>query len=273
MTDPTHPHRARAAAHDEGLRVAAGVVRFLAGDTPAHRVYEVDATLRPEGRHGLLSRTLEGYAAYLDRWAQTWEHQAFTRARPVAGDEQLGRRFLDLLDGAVWGRPFTAADEREVRRMKARVERERIPPGEDPEFHLKLGRGSLSDVEWTVQLLQLRTGVRVPSTMGALDALEADGALAADDADVLRAAYRFCERARNRWWLVGSVPTAGGSLPTRPGGLPHLARPPDPPPGRQRFRQRRRRCSARRPAASCRSRCRSPGRPTATSRYTPSTSK
>ncbi|HEX6424400.1 MAG TPA: bifunctional [glutamine synthetase] adenylyltransferase/[glutamine synthetase]-adenylyl-L-tyrosine phosphorylase [Acidimicrobiales bacterium] len=216
--------RARAADHDEGLRVAAGVVRFLAGDTPANRIYEVDATLRPEGRHGLLSRTIQGYAAYLDRWAQTWERQAFTRARPVAGDEDLGRRFLALLDGAVWGRPFTASDERDVRRMKARVERERIPPGEDPEFHLKLGRGSLSDVEWTVQLLQLRTGTRAPSTMGALAALEAAGAVDADDAAVLSAAYRFCERARNRWWLVGSAPASADALPERPDDLLHLAR-------------------------------------------------
>jgi glutamate-ammonia-ligase adenylyltransferase len=216
--------RARAADHDEGLRVAAGVVRFLAGDTPANRIYEMDATLRPEGRHGLLSRTLEGYAAYLDRWAQTWERQAFTRARPVAGDDDLGRRFLDLLDGAVWGRQFTAVDEREVRRMKARVERERIPPGEDPEFHLKLGRGSLSDVEWTVQLLQLRTGTRAPSTMGGLAALEAAGVVDEDDAAVLAAAYRFCERARNRWWLVGSAPTSADALPGRPDDLLHLAR-------------------------------------------------
>ncbi|HEX6569808.1 MAG TPA: hypothetical protein VF015_11605, partial [Acidimicrobiales bacterium] len=215
---------AGAADHDEGLRLAAGVVRFLAGDTPAQRIFEIDASLRPEGRQGALSRSLDGYAAYLDRWAQTWERQALTRARLVAGDADLGRRFLDLLDGAVWGRPFVEEDEREVRRMKARVERERIPPGEDPEFHLKLGRGSLSDIEWTVQLLQLRTGTRAPSTMGALAALEAAGVVEPDDAAVLRSAYRFCERARNRWWLVGSAPAATDALPARQEDLLRLAR-------------------------------------------------
>jgi glutamate-ammonia-ligase adenylyltransferase len=212
------------ADHDEGLRVAAGVLRFLAGATPAHRIYEIDAALRPEGRQGALARSLDGYAAYLDRWAQTWERQAFTRARPVAGDADVGRRFLDLLAGAVWDRPFDADHERDIRRMKARVERERIPPGEDPRFHLKLGRGSLSDVEWTVQLLQLRTRTRVPSTMGALTALESAGAVDPDDAEVLRAAYRFCEQARNRWWLVGSAPTAADALPSRQADLLHLAR-------------------------------------------------
>jgi [glutamine synthetase] adenylyltransferase / [glutamine synthetase]-adenylyl-L-tyrosine phosphorylase len=216
--------RARLADHDEGLRVAGGVLRFLAGSTPAHRIYAIDATLRPEGRQGELARSLDGYGAYLDRWAETWERQALARARPVAGDPELGKRFGDLLAGAVWDRPFTEDHEREIRRMKARIERERIPPSEDPEFHLKLGRGSLSDVEWTVQLLQLRTGIRVPSTRGALDALEADGAVASADAEVLREAYRFCEQARNRWWLVGSAPAAPDSLPVRPDDLLHLAR-------------------------------------------------
>ena len=99
--------------------------------------------------------------------------------------------------------------------MKARIERERIPPGEDPEFHLKLGRGSLSDVEWTVQLLQLRTGVRAPSTMGALDAPRGRRrASTPADAEVLRAAYRFCEQARNRWCLVG-LGAAGRRLAAR----------------------------------------------------------
>jgi [glutamine synthetase] adenylyltransferase / [glutamine synthetase]-adenylyl-L-tyrosine phosphorylase len=217
-------HEGGAGGHDEGLRLAAGVLRFVSGATPAQRIYEIDAALRPEGRQGALSRSLDGYAAYLDRWAQTWERQAFTRARPVAGDPDLASRFLDLLAPAVWERPFTEEHEREVRRMKARVERERIPPGEDPEFHLKLGRGALADVEWTVQLLQLRTATRAPSTMGALDALVAAGAVARDDGDILRAAYRFCERVRNRWWLVGSAPTTTDALPSRPDDLAHLAR-------------------------------------------------
>jgi glutamate-ammonia-ligase adenylyltransferase len=214
----------RADDHDEGLRVASGVLRFLSGPTPANRIYEIDAALRPEGRHGALSRSLDGYAAYLDRWAQTWERQAFTRARPVAGDPELGQRFLDLLAGAVWDRLLTDEEEREIRRMKARVESERLPPGEDAAFHLKLGRGALADVEWTVQLLQLRSGTRAPSTVHGLAALESAGVIDPGDADVLRDAYRFCEQARNRWWLVGSAPTFTDALPSRRGDLLHLAR-------------------------------------------------
>jgi len=106
--------------------------------------------------------------------------------------------------------------------MKARVERERIPPGEDPAFHLKLGRGSLSDVEWTIQLLQLQHGVPGPSTLPALAGLEASGAIGRDDAAVLAEAWRFCEATRNRWYLLKGSP--GDSLPTQADQLARLAR-------------------------------------------------
>jgi glutamate-ammonia-ligase adenylyltransferase len=96
--------------------------------------------------------------------------------------------------------------------MKARIERERIPPGEDPQFHLKLGRGSLSDVEFLVQLLQLRHGgrddeLRAPGTVDALARLRAAGLLGDDDAGALEAAYRFCERARNARYLQSGSPS------------------------------------------------------------------
>jgi len=122
----------------------------------------------------------------------------------------------------VWGEGLTAEDVREIRRIKARVERERIPAGEDPAFHLKLGRGSLSDVEFTAQLLQLQHGVRATGTVEALERLVACDALDPDDADTLVDAYRFCERTRNRWYLVNSGP--GDSLPSQPNELLWLAR-------------------------------------------------
>ena len=147
----------------------------MGGDTPAERIWAVDADLRPEGRSGPLARSIEGWDGYLDRWASTWERQAYLRVRFVAGDADLGRRLVDRIRTAVWERPLSPAEEREVRRMKVRIDRERIAPGEDAEFHLKLGRGSLVDIEFTVQLLQLRHRVPEASTMAALRALvEAD---------------------------------------------------------------------------------------------------
>jgi glutamate-ammonia-ligase adenylyltransferase len=200
---------------------AEDLLRLVKGPTPAERVYLLDADLRPEGRQGPLIRSLAGYAAYYQRWAQTWERQALLRARPVAGDRDLGRRFLEMAAPFV-DRPLTENEAREIRRMKARIERERIPKRDDPDFHLKLGRGSLSDVEWTVQLLQLRHGVRATGTMAARTALEAAGALAPDDSQILADAYRFCERTRNRLYLVRGAP--GDALPARADHLAFLAR-------------------------------------------------
>jgi glutamate-ammonia-ligase adenylyltransferase len=185
-------------------------------------VYAVDADLRPEGRQGPLARSLDGFRTYYERWAQTWERQALVRARPTAGDADVAARFMAIVEDVVWERVLTDDATRDIRRMKARVERERIPPGDDPEFHLKLGRGSLSDIEWTAQLLQLRRGVPATSTIAALDALVTAGALDRDDRDALAEAYRFCERTRNRWFLVRGAP--GDALPSQPEQLTRLAR-------------------------------------------------
>ncbi len=200
----------------EAERIATRLVRAVGDSTSEGRTFRVDASLRPEGRAGPLARSLGGYRAYYERWAQTWEFQALLKARVVAGDEALGNAFLELVEPFVYRDPFPDDAVREVRLMKARIERERVPPGEDPRFHLKLGRGSLSDVEFTVQLLQLRhggahTGVRERSTLGALAALERHDLVDPADADHLAAAYRLCERARNYRYLLTGTP--GDALP------------------------------------------------------------
>jgi glutamate-ammonia-ligase adenylyltransferase len=160
------------------------------------------------------------------------------RARPVAGDEGVARRFVELLEEFVWATGLSDDDVREIRRTKARIEHERIPPGEDPAFHLKLGRGSLSDVEWTVQLLQLRSGVRSTSTNAAIEALVEAGVLAQDAADELAAAYRFCEVTRNRLTLVAGAPL--DALPPQGSTtLRYLARSLDTTPSRLREDYRR----------------------------------
>jgi [glutamine synthetase] adenylyltransferase / [glutamine synthetase]-adenylyl-L-tyrosine phosphorylase len=198
-------------------KVAEQLMSELGGITPEGQTFRVDANLRPEGKKGALARSLSGYEAYYERWAQTWEFQALLKARPVAGDAAVAERFAALIEPFVYRDPFPDDDVREVRRMKARIERERIPPSEDPRFHLKLGRGSLSDVEFTVQLLQLQHGarhpeIRVTSTIEALHEVRAFGLLDPGDADALEEAYRFCERARNAQYLLTGRP--GEALPT-----------------------------------------------------------
>jgi [glutamine synthetase] adenylyltransferase / [glutamine synthetase]-adenylyl-L-tyrosine phosphorylase len=212
----------RAAKH-----VATQLMEEIGGITPEGQTFRIDANLRPEGRKGALARSLSAYQAYYERWAQTWEFQSLLKARPVAGDPAVSERFAALMEPFVYRDPFPEDAVREVRRMKARIERERIPPNEDPSFHLKLGRGSLSDVEFTVQLLQLQHGARHPevrtiSTIDALHRLRDAGLLEAADADALEEAYRFCERARNARYLLTGKP--GDALPTDGREASRLAR-------------------------------------------------
>src|SRR4051794_1171392 len=156
------PETIRVADFDVAEKTATRIVSGIGATTAEGHTFRIDANLRPEGKKGPLARSLDGYRSYYDNWALTWEFQSLLKARPVAGDPEVAEQFCAMVEPYVFRDPFPAESIREVRRMKARVERERIPPGEDPLFHLKLGRGSLSDVEWTVQLLQLIHGAADP---------------------------------------------------------------------------------------------------------------
>ncbi|WP_425956822.1 bifunctional [glutamine synthetase] adenylyltransferase/[glutamine synthetase]-adenylyl-L-tyrosine phosphorylase [Xylanimonas sp. McL0601] len=184
-------------------------LRELLGGVGAEPALPVDADLRPEGRQGPLVRTFASYTEYYARWSSVWEAQALLRARPVAGAwvggpaSELAERFVALVDPLRYplgGLPL--AQVREVRRIKARVEAERLPRGVEPERHLKLGRGGVSDVEWTAQLLQLQHAYEVPSlrttgTVAALGAAEAAGLLETDDARALLDAWVLASRLRS----------------------------------------------------------------------------
>ncbi|RHA37521.1 bifunctional [glutamine synthetase] adenylyltransferase/[glutamine synthetase]-adenylyl-L-tyrosine phosphorylase [Cellulomonas rhizosphaerae] len=189
-------------AQEFALSVATRI-RQLLGAVGPEPTLAVDADLRPEGRNGPLVRSFDAYAEYYDRWSAPWESQALLRARPVAGDEELGRRFVDLVAPLRYPPGgLDASVEREVRRIKARVEAERLPRGVDPTRHLKLGRGGISDVEWTAQLLQLQHAARVPalrttSTTEALAAAQEAGLLAGDDRRALVDAWKFASRLRD----------------------------------------------------------------------------
>ncbi|MFP4511345.1 MAG: bifunctional [glutamine synthetase] adenylyltransferase/[glutamine synthetase]-adenylyl-L-tyrosine phosphorylase [Acidimicrobiales bacterium] len=217
---------------EEAKRVTSALMRFVGGSTPAERLYEVDPDLRPEGRQGPLARSLSGFDAYWQRWSAPWERLAMVRARPVAGDPEVAEAWSDLLDQHLWGSAVSEHELREIRMVKARMENERIPAGEDPRFHLKLGRGALADIELCVQLLQLQHQVRAHGTETGIEALEADGVLPPHDAAILFESYEFCERVRNRWHLLRNGP--GDSLPPDPDALRHLARSLDTSPTRLR---------------------------------------
>lgn len=199
--------------------VANEIRRLLAlpgGDPPLL----VDADLRPEGKQGPLTRTLSSYAAYYAKWSKVWEAQALLRADAVVGDEDLRRRFEELIDPLRFPEQgLSDEDVVEVRRIKGRVDRERMPRGADPKTHLKLGPGGLADIEWTVQLLQMRyagqlPALRTPRTMPALAAARDAGLVDEDDAAVLQQAWRRVSRIRNAVTLVRGKP--GDQLPRDP---------------------------------------------------------
>ncbi|UOX86100.1 bifunctional [glutamine synthetase] adenylyltransferase/[glutamine synthetase]-adenylyl-L-tyrosine phosphorylase [Amycolatopsis sp. FBCC-B4732] len=198
-------------------------VRKMLGAPSSDPALVVDADLRPEGRSGPLVRTLESYRAYYARWGEVWETQALLRARFIAGDDDLGERFIAMIDPIRYPENgLDATKAREIRRIKARVETERMPRGADPTRHTKLGRGGLADVEWTVQLLQLQhacsvPGLRTTSTLDALAVLPEAGLAQQSEADSLREAWLLATRVRNAGMLVrgkavDEVPGSGRDL-------------------------------------------------------------
>ena len=188
----------RAAAR-EADEVARATMRLL-GSGP--HPLAIDADLRPEGRQGALSRSLASAAEYYGLWSAVWERQALLRARACAGDTALGEEFLALIAPLRWSAGGLGEDElRQIRRLKARMEAERLPRGADPARHLKLGPGGLSDVEWVAQVLQLAhahevSGLRTTSTLEALMAAAEAGLLSVDDAGVLMSAWILATRIR-----------------------------------------------------------------------------
>ncbi|MER8091209.1 bifunctional [glutamine synthetase] adenylyltransferase/[glutamine synthetase]-adenylyl-L-tyrosine phosphorylase [Streptomyces sp. NPDC058316] len=188
----------------------------------------IDADLRPEGKNGPLVRTLRSYEAYYRRWSLVWESQALLRAEPVAGDEELGRGFIELIDPLRYPMEGLGEDAiREIRRLKARMESERLPRGADPTLHTKLGRGGLSDVEWTVQLMQMQhgwvePGLRTTRTREALAAACAAELIPVEDAQTLDEAWVLATRVRNAVMLVRGRP--GDTFPSGPRELTAVGR-------------------------------------------------
>jgi glutamate-ammonia-ligase adenylyltransferase len=196
--------------------VAETLRRRLAAPSPDPALL-VDADLRPEGRQGALVRTLASYRGYYARWSESWEAQALLRARPVAGDPDLGGRFVEMIDPVRY--PPTGIGDAavtEIRRIKARVDAERLPRGADRGTHTKLGLGGLADVEWTVQLLQLRHAgdlpeLRTTSTLEGLREAGQAGLITETDVAALAAGWTMATRARNAVMLVRGKP--GDQLP------------------------------------------------------------
>jgi glutamate-ammonia-ligase adenylyltransferase len=189
--------------------------------------FEIDLGLRPEGKNGPRVRSIESYQAYYEKWADTWEFQALLRARIIGSDSDLSAAFTELIDRYRYPSELTSTQLIEIRRIKARVESERLPMGADPARHLKLGRGSISDVEWVVQLYQMKMArskpeLRVLGTIEALGQLEKLGEFSKEQAENLRAGWLIASRCRSA--LVLAIDKLIDLLPTDRRALEATAR-------------------------------------------------
>lgn len=209
----------------EAERVAERLMKAIGEVTPEGQAFRIDAALRPEGKSGPLVRTIDSFKEYYERWSETWEHQALIKARVAAGNESVGARLVEITRPLAFPKELGSQALAQIRHLKARMERERIPRNVAPRRHLKLGPGGASDVEFSVQVLQLRhahgdTALQGGGTLEVLRAATAARVISESDAAHLADAYRFIARARNRLFFLSGRPV--DVLPTKPEELEAL---------------------------------------------------
>lgn len=185
----------------------------------------IDADLRPEGKNGPLVRSITSFDSYYQRWSAGWETQALLRAGISAGDEKLAEEFINLINPLRYRESGLPENElREIRRLKARMEAERLPRGADPTLHTKLGPGGLSDVEWVAQIIQLGYAqkfaqLQTTRTVEALRVAQNLDLLSPEDCSALVDSWLLCTKVRNAVMLVKGKPSD-----TVPTDLTDLAR-------------------------------------------------
>lgn len=204
---------------------AEALIRWIGEVTPEGQAFRIDAALRPEGKSGPLTRSVESFTEYYERRVRPWELLALLKARAAAGDGRLASRYLEVARPLAYPSHVPASELVEIRHLKARMERERIPRGTDPRRNFKLGPGGLSDIEFAVQIVQRlhahdAAGLRTTSTPGALAAARTAGLIDEDVAALLARTYSWLTRLRNRLFFMTARPVE--ALPVKPEDLEAL---------------------------------------------------
>jgi len=202
------------------------VIRLVSEQTAEGLLFRVDMRLRPYGRMSPLALSLDAALDYYSRYAQPWERQALIKARPAAGGLDLGSRFVEETRPLVFPRYFDDATLEAIRDIKQQTEAQTADRGET-DHEVKLGRGGIRDIEFTVQTLQMLNGGRMPelqtpSTLPAIDALGRRGHLTAFEATTLASNYVFLRQVEHRLQIEGSVQRH--VLPSVPDKLEGFAR-------------------------------------------------
>jgi glutamate-ammonia-ligase adenylyltransferase len=188
--------------HELFTKLAQTMITTLQVQTREGRMYSIDTRLRPSGNQGPLVSSLESFARYHAESAHLWERQAMIKARGVAGDAALLADVEAIIGRFVYARPLEDAEVAEIHRLRMRLEREHAGDERD-EYNVKTGRGGILDIEFMVQMMQLRHGTAVPAvrrraTRHALAALAAAGVVAVSEATALEESYAFLRTLTSR---------------------------------------------------------------------------
>lgn len=195
-------------------RLSRGLVTLMETRDSNGYVFRTDLRLRPDPAATPPSLSVHAAIIYYESMGQNWERAAMLKARPIAGDLQMGMNFLDAIRPFIWRRRLDFAAISDIHAMKRRIDAHRrtaLPPGESAArvlgFNVKLGQGGIREIEFLTQTLQLVWGgrdpaLRDPRTLVALRLLVRAGHLSAIAARELSASYRFLRRVEHRLQMV-----------------------------------------------------------------------
>ena len=206
-------------------RLVRDVVRLLTESTELGAPYRVDLRLRPEGERGPPVQSLEQAMHYYDVLGRTWERQAYVKARPIAGDLELGTEFLKYLEPWIYRKYLALADITGIKALKRRIEHRATSQGKEA-LDVKTGQGGIRDIEFVIQFLQLLNGgdmpqLRTGNTLEAIAQLENTGCLTRQERSLLEENYNFLRKIEHRLQIMFDLQTH--SMPVEPRELGRLA--------------------------------------------------
>ncbi len=212
--------------HRYFVKLAEMITKALHQVTQDGFVFRVDTGLRPDGNSGDLAISINGAEAYYESWGQSWERAALIKARPVAGDLDLGEELLQRLKPFIYRRYLDFGMIEDIKLMKQKINSS-LTRKQEGERNLKLGRGGIREIEFFIQTQQLinagtRPQLQQRNSLLVLQLLREEELITAEDQQALSEAYQFLRMVEHRIQVVQEQQTH--SLPQNPRDLEVLAR-------------------------------------------------
>ena len=223
MTKAIHPSRRDKTTSNQHLfsQLAQRIIKVVTQLGPHGRLYELDPRLRPTGKSGSLAVSLSEFARYFESGqAQLWERQSLCKARPIFGTERAAAETMRIVHRCIVEPAWTVENAEQIRVMRRKLQETASPR------NIKRGSGGTVDIEFIVQMTQLRHAAESPDillsgTLDAIAALQGHGYLASEVADYLSKSYRFLRSVESGLRLMNT--TARHDLPEEGHELDKLA--------------------------------------------------